>query len=185
MAEIAQGGGGGKGDKVRSKKMSTKIDMTPMVDLGFLLITFFMLTTTLQKPVTMFLGMPDKDKEKEKQETMALKESESITILLDKKANSSDRIYWYQGTGKEVATTEVEKTNFSPEGIRMVLRRKKQEVGEKFFVVIKATDGATYKALIDTLDEMAITKIDKYAIAELNLNDVKIIEKAESAAAAK
>ena len=59
MAEISQEGGGKKGGKVRSKKMSTKIDMTPMVDLGFLLITFFMLTTTLQKPKTMQLNMPE------------------------------------------------------------------------------------------------------------------------------
>lgn len=63
MAEIAQDSGGGhkKGGKVRSKKMSTRIDFTPMVDLGFLLITFFMLTTTLAKPQIMALVMPEKD----------------------------------------------------------------------------------------------------------------------------
>ena len=62
MAEVQQGGGGGhkKGDKVRAKKMSTKIDMTPMVDLAFLLLTFFLLTTTFNKPKTMEVNMPDK-----------------------------------------------------------------------------------------------------------------------------
>lgn len=178
MAEIAQEGGGKKdGGKVRSKKASTRIDMTPMVDLGFLLITFFILTTTLQKPVTMFLGMPDKTQEKT--ETSPIKESEAITVLLAKK-DGQDVVYWYQGTGKDVASTQVEKTSFAASGgLRDVLRRKKREVGEKFFVVIKAKDEASYKSLVDTLDEMAITEIDKYGITDINLNDIKLIDKAE------
>ncbi|MBO9636783.1 MAG: biopolymer transporter ExbD [Siphonobacter aquaeclarae] len=178
MAEIAQEGGGKKdGGKVRSKKASTRIDMTPMVDLGFLLITFFILTTTLQKPVTMFLGMPDKTKEQK--ETSPIKESEAITVLLDKK-DGQDVVYWYQGTGKDVASTQIEKSSFAASGgLRDVLRRKKREIGEKFFVVIKAKDEASYKALVDTLDEMAISEIDKYGITDINLNDIKLIAKAE------
>ena len=63
MGEIAAGGGGGhkKGGKVRSKKMSTRIDMTPMVDLAFLLLTFFVLTTTMNKPKTMEIRIPEKE----------------------------------------------------------------------------------------------------------------------------
>jgi biopolymer transport protein ExbD len=69
MAEVSQGGGGGghkKGGKVRAKKASTKIDMTPMVDLAFLLLTFFMLTTTFNKPQTMEITMPEKPKPEDK-----------------------------------------------------------------------------------------------------------------------
>jgi biopolymer transport protein ExbD len=174
MAEIAQDSGGGKGGKVRSKKASTKIDMTPMVDLGFLLITFFILTTTLQKPVVMELGMPDKT-ETEKQETTPLKESDAITILLDK----DDKIYWYQGTGKDVASTTVEPTDYSAKGIRTVLLQKKASIGEKFTAVIKATDDASYKNLIDILDEMAITESRRYAIVDIHPNDLAIIKKGE------
>lgn len=152
--------------------------MTPMVDLGFLLITFFMLTTTLQKPVTMFLGMPDKTKDQK--EVTPIKESEAITILLDKEKDKPEAFYWYQGTGKDVATTEVNKTTLAAKGgLRDVLRRKKAEIGEKFFVVVKATEGSIYKQLIDTLDELAITEVGTYGIADINSNDIKIIKKAE------
>ena len=67
MAELNTGDGGGKkgGGKVRSKKSNAKVDLTAMVDLAFLLITFFMLTTSLSKPQSMDLGLPDKD-EKER-----------------------------------------------------------------------------------------------------------------------
>lgn len=174
MAEIAQDSGGEKGGKVRAKKASTKIDMTPMVDLGFLLITFFILTTTLQKPVVMELGMPDKT-EQEKQETQPIKESEAITILLDEK----DRIYWYQGTGKDLAATNIEKTDYSPKGIRRILLEKKAAIGDKFTAIIKATDESSYKNLVDILDEMAITESRRYAIVEIYPNDEKLIEKAE------
>ena len=88
MAEISQDGGGKKGGKKRSKKASTKIDMTPMVDLGFLLITFFMLTTTLAKPVVMQLNMPDKTEKDEKSE---VKMSETLTVIPD-----STKVYYYQ-----------------------------------------------------------------------------------------
>ena len=175
MAEIAQDSGGGKKvGKVRAKKASTKIDMTPMVDLGFLLITFFILTTTLQKPVVMELGMPDKT-ETEKQETQPIKESEAITILLDEK----NRIYWYQGTGKELATTEIQKTDYSAKGIRTVLLQKKAAIGDKFTAIIKATDESTYKNMVDILDEMAITESRRYAIVDIFPNDEALIKKAE------
>ena len=105
MAEIAQGGGGGhqKGGKVRSKKMSTRIDFTPMVDLGFLLITFFMLTTTLAKPQILALVMPEKDIKKEDIEPV--KESKVLTLLLSSQKNPdggvTDKVYWYEGLDLE------------------------------------------------------------------------------------
>ena len=127
MAEIDQSGGGKKGGKKRSKKASTKIDMTPMVDLGFLLITFFMLTTTLAKPVTMQLSMPDKTETKE---TSPVKASETLTVLPDE-----NKVYYYQGKPGD-ATTVVQVTDYSDQGIRQVLFRLKKQVGQNFTIVI-------------------------------------------------
>src|ERR1700740_1157595 len=90
MAEINTGGGGDKSGKKRSKKMSTKVDMTPMVDLAFLLITFFMLATTLQKQQIMQLVMPPKINDKVV-DPPELKASNAITLILGK----DDKVYWY------------------------------------------------------------------------------------------
>src|SRR4029079_35113 len=93
MAELGGGGGGGhkKGGKVRSKKASTRIDMTPMVDLAFLLLTFFVLTSTLNKPQTMEITMPEKPKDET--EVPKVNEKDVLTIVL----GENDKVYWYTG----------------------------------------------------------------------------------------
>src|SRR5690348_17888292 len=110
MAEISQGGGGGhkKGGKVRSKKSSTKIDMTPMVDLAFLLLTFFMLTTTFNKPQTMEITMPDKPKKDDV--VPEVNEKKVLTLVL----GENDKVYWYKG----ITDPKLEVANFSADGIR-------------------------------------------------------------------
>lgn len=116
MAEVNtdQGGSakGGKHGKVRAKKASTHIDMTPMVDLAFLLLTFFMLTTTFSKPKTIEINMPVKDGE-------PTKVNNAVTILLSDK----DRVFWYYGEFKP-GETQLIKSDFSDNGIRKVLLDK-------------------------------------------------------------
>jgi biopolymer transport protein ExbD len=92
MAEIAEGGGGGhdKGKK-RAKKSSTKVDMTPMVDLAFLLLTFFVLTTTFAKPKVMSLVYPAKLTDEELKDTKQTKINNAITFLL-----TEDKIFYYE-----------------------------------------------------------------------------------------
>lgn len=169
MAEIDSSGGGKKGGgKKRSKKISTKIDMTPMVDLGFLLITFFMLTTTLAKPVTMQLNMPDKTDTKE---TSPVKLSETLTVCPDEK-----KVYYYQGIPTEAGTV-MQVTNYSDTGIRKVIADLKAKVGNNFTIVIKPTKTAKYRNLIDMLDECAITNNKRYALLEIDPDTEALIKR--------
>src|ERR1700712_2892377 len=115
MAELDTSGGGKKGGgKVRSKKSSTRVDLTAMVDLAFLLITFFILTTTLQKPKAMDLTMPDKDDKQINQ--LPVPETRTMTILL----GSKNKVEWYMGMpSKPLTPPSVE--SFGKNGIRKTL----------------------------------------------------------------
>ena len=198
MANIEEGGGGGhkKGPGVKkAKKLSTHLDMTPMVDLGFLLITFFIFTTTMSSPTTMELYMP-KDTDKDEDQNKA-KESGALTIMLSK----DNHVYYYEGQLKEDASNFLS-TNFA--GIRKVIIDKKKAVidahqhdagcekiwekngGDKkscldkdLVVVIKPGELATYKNTVDILDEMAITNIKRYAMVDLFDAETVLIDKTE------
>jgi biopolymer transport protein ExbD len=170
MSEIAQSEGGGKGDgKVRSKKSSTKIDMTPMVDLAFLLLTFFMLTTTFNKPQTMEIIMPEKPKEEKDQPLV--NEKKVVTLLLSK----NDKIYWYQG----ITDPAVEVTDFSKDGIRKVLLEHNAAIKD-MTVLIKPADDSRYKNVVDILDEMNITNIKRYALVDITPVDLNLIKKKDN-----
>jgi biopolymer transport protein ExbD len=202
MAEIAQGSDKG-GKKGKPKKLSTRVDFTPMVDLGFLLITFFMLATTFSKPQTMEIAMPSKDKVTEEEQTK-VKASRAVTIVLDK----NDVVYYYEGTRENDIDPVLNKTDFSPSGIRKYLIKKnydimvkvnglktkkdaKQLTEEEFekqkneimsdksapIVIIKATEGANYGNLVNILDEMAICNIGRYAIVDISDFDKELINK--------
>jgi biopolymer transport protein ExbD len=126
MAEIEGGGGGHKkGGKPKGKKMSTRVDFTPMVDLGFLLITFFMLTTSMSKPKTMEINMPVKEvNEIDKQKVKA---SQAITVLL---AAGDTIVYYYiNETTGEPETPVI--TNYSAGGIRATLLTRNRELLNK------------------------------------------------------
>ena len=170
MAEISQGGGGGhkKGGKVRSKKTSTRIDMTPMVDLAFLLLTFFVMTTTLNKPQTMEITMPEKPKDEE--EAPKVNEREVLTIVL----GENDKVYYYAG----ITDPEVKVTNFSATGIRRVLLKNKNEI-PKLVVLIKALDTSKYKNMVDILDEMNINVIQRFALVDTTPVDKELIKESQ------
>jgi len=206
MASVDAGGGDSghkKGPGVKkAKKLSTRVDMTPMVDLGFLLITFFIFTTTMTTPTTMDLNMP-KDIKDPKNQTEA-KESGVLTILLGK----GDQVYYYEGK-LEVADG---KNNFKQttfKGIRKIILDKKKEVmgrhvhdescvkvqerakakgdpdwqtactDRDFVVIIKPDDDATYKNTVDILDEMTINQARTYAMVKILPEELALIKKTE------
>lgn len=207
MAEIDAGGGGGKhkGGKKRGKKMSTRVDFTPMVDLGFLLITFFMLTTSMNKPQTMEINMPVKDEIKD-EDGSKVKASQAVTVLLAKE----DKIVYYfidPVTG-DPQTPQI--TNYGAGGIRAILLKENKQRNPRLdsipiykgmlnngsitedqykgylsgikaykdalIVVIKASDKSRYNNLVDILDEMLICNIGRYAVVDITEPEVEMLK---------
>jgi biopolymer transport protein ExbD len=168
MAEISQGGGGGKQDgKVRVKKASTKIDMTPMVDLAFLLLTFFILTTTLNKPQTMELTLPEDPKPEDK--LPEVNEKKVVTVIL----GENDKVYWYQG----ITDPEVKVTNYDDSGIRKILLQKNKEI-PGMIILIKPAPESRYKNVVDILDEMTITNMQRFAMVKITDVDKELVKEA-------
>ncbi|MGZ9674939.1 ExbD/TolR family protein [Flavobacterium sp. GNP001] len=178
MAELNTGDGGGKkGGKVRSKKSNSKVDLTAMVDLAFLLITFFMLTTTLSKPQSMPLGLPDKNDDPTKKD-LKVDENRTLTVLL----GDNDKMVYYMGLlatpiagPKDIA--------YGKDGIRAELLKRKSSVveytGNKdkgLIVIIKPGKKSNYRNLVDILDEMAIVGVPTNAIVnDFTPEELKLI----------
>ncbi len=171
MAELEQKESGKKGKKKSRKKMSTRVDLTPMVDLAFLLVTFFMLTTTFSRPQTMEINLPVKPKgEIKEEEQNALKASKAFNIIV----SGENKLYWYIGMPNKPIEGPQE-TSYSADGIRKVLLDKNAGI-QNMVVLIKPTDQANYKNVVDILDEMNITNIERYALVDVTPEDLKIIK---------
>ena len=184
MAELNTGdGGGGKGGKVRSKKQNSKVDLTAMVDLAFLLITFFMLTTSLSKPQSMDLSLPNKEPDDKPVEDTKVDENRTMTVML----GGDNKMVYYMGL---LATPKVGPKDiaYGKDGIRRELLKQKKNVlaysaaqgkpKNGIIVIIKPTKKSNYRNLVDILDEMAITGVETYAIVpEFTPEETKVIDK--------
>ena len=204
----------------RQKKVQTRVDFTPMVDMMMLLITFFMLCTSLSKPQSMQLTMPSNDKNVNEADRSAAKASQTITLYLA----GNDAIYHVDGIPEYDNPACLKKTTWGAQGIRDVLINHKTEEGytpvknikaakavldaerakdktmedsvyqnklkeimngklptgtvPTLTIIIKALDTASYKNLVDALDEMQICAIGKYVIDQINDDDRQLLEKA-------
>jgi biopolymer transport protein ExbD len=173
MAEMDTSGGGqhkkGPGVK-KGKKLSTRVDLTPMFDLGFLLITFFLFTTTISQSTALHLALPD-DKVKPEDQNK-IKQSGALTILLGKDNN----VFYYEG---ELAPdgSNFQASNFKD--IRNVIMRKKQQADTNLVVVIKPNDESTYKNFVDILDEMRIDVVKRYAVVDISPVEDKYVRLTE------
>ncbi|HEU5052987.1 MAG TPA: biopolymer transporter ExbD [Hanamia sp.] len=171
MAEMEVKESKKKGPGVKKgKKHSTRVDLTPMVDLGFLLITFFIFTTTVQQPTSMNLNMP-KDT-KDQKDLTKVKESGSLTLLLGK----DNVVYYYYGNDPSTMKT----TNYKD--VRdIILKKKKSTPASDLFVIIKPDKDATYKNAVNILDEMDINQIDRYAMVDPTPDEYSKIQQTEQA----
>ena len=201
----------------KQKKMSSRVDFTPMVDMMMLLITFFMLCTTLSTPQAMQLTMPSNDKNVQDEDKSATKASHTITLILA----GNNKIYHIDGLPNYEDPTCLKETTWGKDGIRKVLMSHvteegiapvakimvaKQKLDEKkikynmadsiyqkelselkngningekiptLTIIIKPLDTASYKNMVDALDEMQICSIGKYVIDKVNENDLKLLQ---------
>jgi len=209
MAEIIENssGKGSGGGKRKPKKYSAAIDMTPMVDLMCLLITFFMLTTAFSKPKVMEIVLPDKTIDTNIK-PMPVDKNRAVTIIMAE----NDIIYYYEGLAKADSLPSLIKTDYSKDGIRKFLLKRNKPLLEQIIafkekitkgelvlprdsvnselkklrnkdkvgpiILIKAADNIKYKNFVDIIDEMAITNIARYAIVDLNHLELKMLETA-------
>ena len=176
MAEMDTSGGGhhkkGPGVK-KAKKLSTRVDLTPMVDLGFLLITFFIFTTTMSQPTAMKLFLP-KDTEKPEEQNK-IKESGALTLML----GSNNSVFFYEGTLLPDGSN-FKSTNYKE--VRDLLIRKKRSTNpEDFVVVIKPGPESTYKNTVDLLDEMTINDIKRYAMVDISEAELNLVKASQGA----
>ena len=159
-----------KGNKKINKK-STRVDLTPMVDLGFLLITFFVFTTSMTTPTVMKVDMPyDKVKPDD-----PVCESCVLTVILE----DNNTIKYYEGSMENDPV--IKQTSYSPAGIRKILLQKKQAVNisrgnaNEFVLIIKPSAVSSFKNFVDILDEVTINNIKRYYIDELDERDKKLV----------
>ena len=168
MAELDTSSGGGhkKGPGVKkAKKASTRVDLTPMVDLGFLLITFFVFTTTMSTPTAMAMNEPKDDPNNQ----LKVKNSGAMTLLLGK----NDQVYYYFGElSAENASAQFKSSNFKEIRQTILDKKKATPVGDLMYI-IKSDKDATFKNAIDILDEMAINAVPPGHYAEVDMSDTE------------
>ena len=154
----------------KSKKLSTRVDLTPMVDLGFLLITFFIFTTSMSQPTAMKLTMPD---DRDVVDSTKAPANLTLKLFLGKDHN----IYYYKGA----FDGNLQSTNFNKNEIRAVIQDKVKDVQNRYgdkkkaIVLIKVTNEAMYSDIVDALDEMLITGVDKYMLLDASPDELSAI----------
>jgi len=172
---------GGEGKKGKPKKLSTRVDLTPMVDLAFLLITFFMLTTTMNKPQAMQINMPV-EREPNDPPPPEIAAAKVLTLIL----GANNNIWYYEG----LESPEIKNTTY--QDIRGIILDKKKRVEaavlpndkvKSVVIIIKPTDESNYKNVIDMLDEMAIDKVGTYTMVPVTPQEVALLDKVKNAGA--
>jgi biopolymer transport protein ExbD len=152
------------------QKQSTRVDLTPMVDLGFLLLTFFVFTTTMQQPTAMQLNVPKDDTIK-----TPVCNSCALTVIPAK----NNLVYYYEGAADN--NPQIKTTSFSSAGLRQIILAKKaavQAMGDEkkeLVLIIKPADASLYKNFVNIMDEVTINDVKHYFVAGADANDKKLL----------
>lgn len=164
MAEIIQTQSGHKLAKIRSKKLTAHVDMTPMVDLAFLLLTFFILTTTLNKLMVIEIEVPEKVADPDPR---PINESHVLTLVLDEK----DKVYWRQGMHDAFKRIDYSQ-------IKKLLMEKKQEI-DRLALFVKSTNKSRYQNFVDIMDNIDATEIWPYYVVDAEREDERLISEVD------
>ncbi len=178
MAEMDTSSGGGhkKGPGVKKgKKLSTRVDLTPMVDLGFLLITFFVFTTTMSQSTAMNMNEPKDDST----QILKVKNSGAMTILLGK----GDQVYYYLGQLEADKVSQQFKSSNFKDIRNIIVEKKKATPIDDLMYIIKSDKESTFKNAIDILDEMVICAVPPghYAEVDMTPTEQELIKLTEQA----
>lgn len=168
MAEIiAQEKQGGS----KQRKKLIRVDMTPMVDLGFLLITFFMFTTNFTKPNVMDLGLPAKGPH---HPGNVVDIRNQVTFILGK----DNRVFYHQQSREDLNKNNLKETDFNGLNITRIISEayNKAPKKENFTIIIEPTDDASYKNFVDILDDIAISKKERYGVTDIKPWEKKVYE---------
>jgi biopolymer transport protein ExbD len=170
MAELNQTPASNGGAKT-AKKLSTRVDLTAMVDLAFLLVTFFMLTTTLTKPVVMSLIMPDKTGGI----TEPVAASRTVTLCLGK----NNQLVYYRGTiEKPIDAPQV--MGYKKDDLRHTLlvtaQKIQKETGKPMIVILKPSEHSVYDNVVNAIDELNITRTSIYAVTDITQKDNDLLK---------
>ena len=154
------------------RRHSTRVDMTPMVDLGFLLITFFIFTSVMAKPMSMKLITPVG-----KAANTPSAESKTLTLLLKEGGN----VVCYEGFAKDNAAPKKIDLDKELGALRNIIQRKaailySHTKPDTLTVIIKPTMESDYNTLVRVMDEMVINQVHKYAVAPLDDDDKKLLD---------
>ncbi|MCG3120237.1 MAG: hypothetical protein ALAOOOJD_02864 [bacterium] len=165
MAGVDAGGGESRSHakhakKKKKKRVSIRIDMTPMVDVAFLLLTFFMLTTVFSKPQTMELNLPPDEKV-----TVEVAESSLLTLRVDKDGT----MFWNMGS------EPLQKVAFND--LRTTLIQRNQ-ANPKLITLVKVHRESNYKMMVDIMDELNLANITRFSLAPMTDKDLQMMVKA-------
>lgn len=158
----------------KHNKKPIKIDMTPMVDLNFLLLMFFMFTSSFSKPNVMDLGLPAKDPNPIPFNDKVIDQLNQITFII----GENNRIFYHQSNEKDLTEAGLKETDYNGLNVSKIISKAYEKAPKKeiFTIIVKPTDDANYKNFVDMMDNISISKKERYGISDIKPWEKEVYE---------